>query len=76
MGNRGSRACATDPDPCKSLGVRFVSVVIPALNEASCVAQTVRRVRGGAGELKVEVIVVDGGSQGEIRSFSSKRSLA
>jgi rSAM/selenodomain-associated transferase 2 len=37
-----------------------ISVVVPALNEAACVADAVRSARGGGPD--IEVLVVDGGS--------------
>ncbi len=49
-----------------------VSVIIPALNEAGCIADTVRSIRV---QLPEEIIVVDGGSQDGTREMAAQADL-
>ncbi len=50
-----------------------ISIIVPALNEAKSVGQTLDSVRGLSDEATVELIVVDGGSEDETQRIARAR---
>ena len=54
---------------------RSISIIVPVLNEASIIQQTVDRIYGLRHEGELEVIVVDGSSHGETAMAISNRNV-
>jgi rSAM/selenodomain-associated transferase 2 len=52
-----------------------ISVVIPALNEALALPETLHALQGQAGEWELEVVVVDGGSHDATQSIAHAAGL-